>query len=196
MTLRLFLLIGALLAVESCATPSVGATAPGAIVKSTDVSGWFRPAPFQRIIDLQQATFFYPDLIGFCLQIDPVWFIGLEGCLGGLFLVTTAHLDLRMPVFHYLQLSDDLLLDGSSRIHGWEVGIGPMTGVRDVIFVALFSPSTSFTGIDAGLSAEAVYWFTKRIGLKMQLDVGATIGVAGNGAPRIPFVESRIGVAF
>ncbi len=198
MNLRHFLAVGALALSAACATTEgvVSPDDPDAVVSTTDVSGWFRPLPFHRILDIQQATLFYPDTIGICLQTDPVWFLGLEGCLAGIFVITTVHLDLRLPVFHFLQLSDDLLQDGSHKIHGWELGIGPMGGIREVFIVGIVGSSDTFTGADTGLSAEAVYWFTKRIGLKMQLDAGAIVGSAGRPPTTIPFVESKIGVAF
>lgn len=197
MKLRTASSIAVLLLVASCATGE-GAVTPDdpTIVSSTDLSGWFRPLPFHRILDIQQATLFYPDVIGLCLQIDPVWFMGLEGCIGGFFIETTLHLDLRLPVFHYIRLSDDLLLDGSHRIHGWELGIGPIAGIRDVVVIGLLSSGSTFTAADSGVSVEGVYWFTKRIGLKMQLDVGAILGLGGLAAPKEPFIESKIGVAF
>jgi hypothetical protein len=167
---------------------------PSRAVKSIPITGWFKPLPFHRIIDIQLGVAVFPDTFGFCLQTDPIWFLSAEGCVGTVWLVNSLHLDLRFPAFHYLHLIDDRQLDGSHRIHGWEVGVGPLVGVRDVLLVALFLAGTTYVAVDTGVSVEAVYWFSKYVGLKLQLDGGAIVAT-GKSNPNLPFIEFKIGVA-
>lgn len=176
--------------------PAVAAT-PESVAESVEISLWSHPLPFQRLVDVQLEALFYPDTVGLCLQVDPYWFASVEGCAGTVVFLTTVHLDLRLPVLHYMRLRDETDAAGSHRISGWEIGFGPLVGGRGVFpATARILRSPPYVALDVGASVEWVYWFRPHLGLKVQLDAGAIVGVGTGVHPNLPFGESKIGLAF
>ena len=175
------------------------------------IAGWFQPPPFQRLVDLELIAPGFPDAIGLCAEVNPGYFVSLEGCAGAVFLAASVSVAVKSRFLHYVHFEEETRADGALRYRGFEFGMGPGIGVRSLTTFGFAgsasSGSTSGVTVDAMLSFEWVYWFARFAGLTMQLDAGPMFGFDGNSATSkdlrhidlskvSPFGRLSIGIAF
>jgi hypothetical protein len=147
------------------------------------IAGWLKPPPFQRLVDAELIVPGYPDFIGLCAEVNPGYFVSLEGCAGTFVFAVSVSAAVKSRFLHYIHFEEETRPDGGSRYRGFEFGLGPGIGVRSLATIGVVgSSSGSISGVtvDAMLSFEWVYWFSKYVGLTMQLDAGPMFGFDGN----------------
>jgi hypothetical protein len=173
------------------------------------IQGWGQPPPFQRLVDLELIYPGFPDIIGLCAEVNPGYFVSLEGCAGTQITASSLSVAVKSRFLHYVHIEQQTALDGRPRYKGFEFGFGPGIGIRSVSVLSSFVGSSTHSGVtvDPMLSLEWAYWFSRFVGLTMQLDAGPMFGFNANPplgkdlrhvdwSQVLPFGRLSIGVAF